>query len=128
MIMVARSRDSTGAWIVLVGAGEGSFVLKVRIKLVELPRLAIGAPAQVTVARLSQINVREIFETARPVEARGQFVGDRLIVDEAVGARRADGLFVEPIGVELAALDARNLGADQRGAVLEILRAVPPRL
>jgi hypothetical protein len=42
----------------------------VRIELVELPRLAISAPAQVTVARLSQINVREIFETARLVEAR----------------------------------------------------------
>ena len=45
-------------------------------------------------------------------------------MDEAVGARRADGLFVETLGIELAALDAGDLGADQRGAVLEILRAI----
>ena len=45
-------------------------------------------------------------------------------MDKAVGAGRADGLFVEALGVELAAFEAGDLGADQRGAVLEILRAV----
>ena len=45
-------------------------------------------------------------------------------MNKAVVAGRADGLFVEALGIELAAFDAGDLGADQRGAVLEILRAV----
>ena len=45
-------------------------------------------------------------------------------MDKAIGAGRADGLFVEALGIELAALQARDLRADQRGAVLEILRAI----
>ena len=45
-------------------------------------------------------------------------------MDKAVCARRADGLFVEVARLELAAFDARDLRADQRGAVLEILRAI----
>ena len=46
------------------------------------------------------------------------------MVNEAVGAGRADGLFVETLGVDLAALQAGDLGADQRGSVLEVLRAI----
>ena len=68
--------------------------------------------------------MRDLLEAARRVEARGEFVGERLIVDKAVGARRADGLFVKTLGVELAAFDARDLGADQCGAVLEIFGAI----
>ena len=46
-------------------------------------------------------------------------------MDKAVGAGRADGLFVEVASAStIAALQAGDLGADQRGAVLEILRAV----
>ena len=45
-------------------------------------------------------------------------------MNKAIGAGRADGLFVEALGIELAALQAGDLGADQRGAVLEILRAI----
>ena len=68
--------------------------------------------------------MRDLLEATRRVEARGQFVGERLIVDKAVCVCRADGLFVQMLGVELAAFDARDLRADQRGAVFEILRAV----
>ena len=35
-----------------------------------------------------------------------------------------DGLFVKVLGIERAALDPRNLRADQCGAVLEVLRAI----
>jgi hypothetical protein len=63
-------------------------------------------------------------ETARCVEARGQFVGDRLVVDKVVCAGRADRLFVQAFGIELKALDARDLGAHQCGAVREILRTI----
>ena len=45
-------------------------------------------------------------------------------MNKPIGAGRADGLFVEALGIELAALQAGDLGADQRGAVLEILRAI----
>ena len=58
------------------------------------------------------------------VEASGKLIGDRLIVDKAVGARRTDSLFVKALGVKLAALQTRNLRRDQRGAVLEILRTI----
>src|ERR1700733_8024358 len=54
----------------------------------------------------------------------GQFVSEGLIVNKAVGAGRADGLFVEALGIELATLQAGDLGADQRGAVLKILWAI----
>jgi hypothetical protein len=43
-------------------------------------------------------------ETTRHVKAGGQFVGERLIVDKAVCASGADGLFVQTLGIELAAL------------------------
>ena len=45
-------------------------------------------------------------------------------MNKAVGAGRADGLFVEALGIELPAFDARDLRADQRGAILEIVRAI----
>ena len=45
------------------------------------------------------------------------------MVNEAVGAGRGDGPFVEALGVDLAPLQTGDLGADQCGAVLEILRA-----
>jgi hypothetical protein len=48
------------------------------------------------------------FKTTRRVEARGQLVGERLIVDKAVCAGRADGLFVEALGIEFSALKAGN--------------------
>src|SRR5437016_5815196 len=68
--------------------------------------------------------MRNLLEAARCVEAGRQFVGERLVVDETVCASRADGLLVELLGIERAAIDAGNLGTDQRGAVLEVRRAV----
>src|ERR1700694_2651117 len=68
--------------------------------------------------------MRKLFESTGRVEARGQFVGERLIVNKAVGAGRADGLFVEAHRVTIAAVDSSNLGADQRGTVLELVRAI----
>jgi hypothetical protein len=45
-------------------------------------------------------------------------------VNEAVCAGRPDGLFVKVHGIERAAFEARDLGAYQRRAVFEILRAI----
>ena len=68
--------------------------------------------------------MRDLLETACRVEAPGELVSEGFIVDKAVCVRRADGLLVEAHGIEVAALNSRDLGADQCGAVLEILRAV----
>ena len=123
-ITVARSRCSTGAPIVPAGPGARSSSAELRIELIELPHLPVGAPTQIAVAGVPQIHLGNRLEAARRVEARGQFVGERLIVNKAVGAGRANRLFVEVLGIELAALEAGDLGADQGGAVLEIVRAI----
>ena len=124
---VARSRCSTGAPIVPRrvgrrlcppgGADRAS---------IELPHLAIGAPAQVAVAGVPQVRLRDLRRIRAPRKsARSALIGERLVVDEAVGAGRADGLLVQPHRVEHRGLRcARDLGADQRGAVREVLRAM----
>src|SRR4030088_1603452 len=99
-------------------------VAEMWMKLFELPHLAIGAPSDIAVARVPPIDVRKLFEATRRVEARGQFVGERLVVDKAVCACRADGLFVKVHGIERAAFDSGDFRPDQCGAVLEILRAI----
>ena len=105
-------------------SGRWLFLPELRIHCVELPHLAIGPPTLIAVAGFLQIHTGKLFEAAPGVEARGHFVGDRFVVDEAVCAGRADGLFVEAFGVEVPAFDPRDLGADERGAVLEIVRAI----
>src|SRR6202162_2795008 len=91
----------------------------------ELPHLTIGSPTEVAVPGILQICMRDLLETTCRIEVRGEFVGEGLIVDKTVCVRRADGLFVEAHGIEVAALNACYLRAYQRGAVFEILRAVP---
>src|ERR1700730_3545971 len=94
------------------------------MKLFELPHLAISSPTQIAVAGVLQIHTGDLLEATRRIEARSQLVGERLIVHKAVCAGRVDGLFVEALGIELAAVEAGNLRADQRGTVCKILRAV----
>src|SRR6202040_2454060 len=94
------------------------------MKLFELPHLAIGSPKQTAVAGVLQIHTGNFLEATRRIEAGGEFIGERLVVNKTVGAGRADGLFVEALGIELPAFDPREFGADQRGSVLEIIRAI----
>ena len=94
------------------------------IKSIKLPHLAIGSPVEIAVAGVLQIHTGSLLEAARRIEAGSEFIGERLVVNKAVCAGRVDGLFVETFGIELPALDPRKLGADQRGAVLEIVRAI----
>src|ERR1700733_4699154 len=95
-----------------------------RMKLFELPNLAFGSPTQIAVAGVLQIRAGNLFEAMRRVEAGSQFIGERLVVNKAVRAGRTDGLFVEAHPVKIASILAGNLGAHQRGAVLEIVRAI----
>src|SRR5207253_2455533 len=62
--------------------------------------------------------------SARYVEAPGELARQCLVVDEAIRSCRSDRPFVEPHCLGIPALDARDLGSDQRGAVLEVRRAV----
>src|ERR1700730_3875569 len=97
-------------------AGQWLLGLRVRERLVELSNLAIGSPAKVALTRLPQIHARDLLEAAARVKARGQFVSERLVVDKAVGAGRADGLFVEAHRLDIAAVDAGDFRSHQGGA------------
>src|ERR1700739_877419 len=73
---------------------------------------------------ISQVRMGDRFKTTGRIESRGQLVGDRLIVDKAVSTGRANGLFVEALGIEFASFDPGDLGADERGTIFKILRAI----
>src|SRR5262249_50962728 len=81
-------------------------------------------PAKITVARVAQTVLRDALETTASVEACGKLVGERLVMDEAIGPRQALGALVEIHRLERAAFQPGDLRADQRGAVSEILRAM----
>src|SRR5882672_12671211 len=70
------------------GGGDGRCrdrcVAEMRMKLFELPHLAVGAPAETTVPGVAQVELGEMIEAVRPVEGGSAFIGDRLVVDEAV--------------------------------------------
>src|SRR3981189_792307 len=65
-----------------------------RVTPVELPHFAERPPPKIAAPRLPQIGVGNGLKAARRVEARGQLMGQALVLDEAVLARRMDGLFV----------------------------------
>src|SRR5262249_7994665 len=85
---------------------------------------SIGSPALIAIPGFEQIRVCELLETTCCVESRGELVGDRLIIDKAVAMRRADGLFVQLLGLDHAAFDPSNFRAYQCGAVFKVLRAM----
>src|SRR5260370_23104875 len=84
-----------------------------RIKLFELPHFAERAPPKIAVPRVSQIGVGDGLEAARRIEAGSEFIGERLIVNKAVGASRANGLFVKALGLQFPLFQTRELGANQ---------------
>src|ERR1700678_804727 len=95
-----------------------------RVMFVELPDLSVGAPTQIAVAGMAQVDIRELIEPARPVEARGHFVGDRFVVDKAIVTRRTDRLLVQVLGIEHPVFEAGEVGPAQSSGVLEILPTV----
>jgi len=70
-----------------------------RMKPIKLPHLAIGSPAEIAVAGILQIHAGNLLEAARRIEAGSELIGERLVVNEAVCAGRANGLFVEALGI-----------------------------
>src|SRR5215469_18476182 len=77
------------------GRKRSSFLIRRRVRSVDLPDLAVGAPAQIAVAGVSQIGVGDRLETARRVEPRSNFMCDSLVLDEPVFPCRLNGLFVK---------------------------------
>ena len=57
-----------------------------RIKPIELPDLAIGAPAEITGPGVPEIGVGDGLEAARRIEPRGKFVAKALVLHEAAVA------------------------------------------
>src|SRR5262249_21232014 len=98
---------------------------EMRPRGVELSHLAGGAPAQVAVPRVPQVRVRDRLEPARGVEAGRALVRERLVLNEPVLAREANGLLVAAFRVELPAVEACDLCGDQRGAIREVLGTAP---
>src|SRR3984893_17971266 len=85
---------------------------EMRMKLLKLPHLPISSPTQIAVVGVLQIHASDLLESARGIEAGSEFVGERLIVNKTIGARRADGLLVEALGVKLPAVETSDLGGD----------------
>ena len=73
------------------------------MKPFELPHLAFSSPTQIAVAGVLQIHAANLLETARCVEAGSEFIGERLIVNKAICAGRANRLLVETLSIELRA-------------------------
>src|SRR5260221_14374444 len=84
-------------------------IAEMRMKLFELPHLAIGSPTQIAVAGVLQIHAGNLLEAPRRVEAGSEFIGERLIVNKAVVAGRGDGLVVEALGIKLPGFEASHL-------------------
>src|SRR6185312_10271619 len=99
-------------------------LLQVRIYLIELPHLAIRPPTDIAVSRVAQIGIRDFLKPASCVVACSHFIGERLVVDEAACASRADSLIVEAHCVNVTAFDASNFGPDERLTITEIVGAI----
>src|SRR5262249_12048198 len=95
----------------------------------KLTRLALGAPPEIAGAGVLQVGTGDRIEAARPVEARGDLMGDRFVLPEAGLAGGADRVFVQSHRLHLSTFDAGDLGANERRAIAEILwAALGPRL
>src|SRR3954466_13151844 len=92
-------------------SGNLAILPELRIQLVELPHLTIGSPTYIAMPGVPQVRAGDLIEATSHVEARGDFVGDCLIVDKSVFACRADGLFVEALGIQQATFNTRDLRA-----------------
>src|SRR6266852_7787024 len=93
-----------GRWRLLSDSG---------VALVELCDLSQGSPAGVAVAGLVQIDICDLFETAKAVESSCQFAGERLVLEEAAFRGRADCLLVQPYGLDVPSFEACPFRRDQ---------------
>ena len=96
-----------------------------RIKPIELPHLAVGAPAEIAVPRVPYIGVGNALDAARRVESCCHLVGHAFVLHETVLAGRANGLLVKAHGIDVSPFDTSDLGRHQRVLVGEGRRLSP---
>jgi hypothetical protein len=72
--------------------GVSGFPGEPRVESLELPHLAERAPAQIAVSRVAQLGLSDALDASRGVESRRHLVRQPLMPDEAVLARRSNGL------------------------------------
>src|ERR1700675_4087027 len=68
--------------------------------------------------------MRDVVESTRRIESRGQLVRQSFVLDETVFMCRPDRLLVQLLGIDDAAVDACDLRTDQCRAALEIVRTM----
>ena len=95
------------------GRRRGGVLAELRVGLLELPDLAQGAPAEITVPCVPQIGLGDGLEAARRVEPRGHLMGQAFVLHEAVLASRLNGLLVQSHGIDVASFEAGDLGRHQ---------------
>ena len=93
-----------------------------------MPDLGVGAPQRIASVCVAEVGIAVLLKATVQIEATGQLVGERLVLDEAVLPRRADGLLVETHGLQILAVDTRHFGRQQGVAILEVRRTMvrPP--
>src|SRR5262249_48053002 len=104
--------------------GSLRLLAEIRVGPLELPHLALGAPAKIAVASVAETGLRDARKVSLRVEPGSKLVDERFVVDEAVGLGGAEGPLVEVLRLERAAFQPGDLRADQSGAVGEVLRAI----
>jgi hypothetical protein len=92
--------------------------------LIQLPHLPHRTPSEIAGPSVLKISVGARVVAARKIKLCRAFVGNALVVSEAIFASRPDGLLIETLGVQLPAFDPGDLGSNQRQAVPEIVRAI----
>src|ERR1700676_5029092 len=91
--------------------------------LVELSDLRPGSPADMAFAAFVKIAICDLLQAAKPVVSSRQFVGERLVLEEAALRRRADCLLVQRHGFDIPPFEARPFRRDQRVLMSEGRRA-----
>src|SRR5580704_4953301 len=92
--------------------------------MVQLRYFAISPPTLIAIPGFVQIRICKRLETTCCVESRGDFIGNSLMVDESIGVRRADGLFVKAFGFDHAAFYSRDFSTHECGTVFKIVWAM----
>ncbi len=108
------------------GCGEGCLWLRLQLQMAsfELPDLAVGAPARITISRLPQIQVGACSDASLSVKRRGAFISDGLVLDKAVRMGATNCFLIKSHRRLAVAVQAGDLCRHQRVLVAEGRRIV----
>src|ERR1700676_2860212 len=88
--------------------------------LIEMSYFACGPPLMVAISGIAQVEVRQFVEPTCSTEDRCGFMRNRLVVNKAVIARRADGDFIEVHRLAILIFNARNLSFKENGSAFKV--------